>query len=112
MTDLHAPITLGSATAANRIALAAVPVVAVGGIWTPQDARQVLDLGADVVPIGRAAIDDPDWFGSRRRPGPALSAGRRPPTWPRPMPPSGLRAGPGGGVRAAPGREGVTSPRR
>lgn len=38
-----------------------VPVMAAGGIWTPQDARQVMELGADLVAIGQAAIYNPDW---------------------------------------------------
>jgi 2,4-dienoyl-CoA reductase-like NADH-dependent reductase (Old Yellow Enzyme family) len=38
-----------------------VRIVAAGGIRNPNDARQVLRLGADVVALGTAAILDPDW---------------------------------------------------
>ncbi len=38
-----------------------VPVVAAGGVWTPEDARALQELGADAVAVGRAAIANPDW---------------------------------------------------
>ena len=38
-----------------------VPLVAAGKIWTRDDAERVLDLGADIVALGRAAIVNPDW---------------------------------------------------
>jgi 2,4-dienoyl-CoA reductase-like NADH-dependent reductase (Old Yellow Enzyme family) len=38
-----------------------VRVVAAGKVWTPDDALRVLDLGADAVALGRAAILTPDW---------------------------------------------------
>lgn len=37
------------------------PVMVAGGIWTPDQASQVLGLGADMVAIGQAAIYNPDW---------------------------------------------------
>ncbi|MBL9102388.1 MAG: NADH:flavin oxidoreductase [Myxococcales bacterium] len=44
---------------------AAVPdhvrLVAAGKIWTRDDAERTLDLGADFVALGRAAIANPDW---------------------------------------------------
>ncbi len=50
---------------ALRLARAAlgdrVRVVAAGKIWTREDAERVLELGADVVALGRAAIANPDW---------------------------------------------------
>lgn len=52
---------------ANAIPLfrAALPdrvrLVAAGKIWTRDDAERVLDLGADFVALGRAAIANPDW---------------------------------------------------
>jgi len=53
-----------------------VRLVAAGKIWTRDDAQRVLDLGADVVSIGRAAIANPDW--PRRIVDPAWQP-RRPP---------------------------------
>lgn len=39
----------------------AVKIVVAGKIWTGADAAQVLERGADVVSLGRAAILNPDW---------------------------------------------------
>lgn len=39
----------------------ALPLVACGGIWTLDEARALMDLGADAVALGRAAIGDPEW---------------------------------------------------
>jgi 2,4-dienoyl-CoA reductase-like NADH-dependent reductase (Old Yellow Enzyme family) len=36
-------------------------LIAAGAIWTQADARHALDLGADAVAIGQAAILNPDW---------------------------------------------------
>ena len=38
-----------------------IPLFAAGQIWTRDDADMVLDLGADVIALGRAAIVNPDW---------------------------------------------------
>ncbi len=38
-----------------------VPLISAGGIWTHDDARAVLDKGADLVALGRVAIGNPDW---------------------------------------------------
>lgn len=38
-----------------------VPVMVAGEIWSRQEARQALDLGADFVALGRAGIGIPDW---------------------------------------------------
>ena len=38
-----------------------VAVVAAGGIWTHADASALVERGADIVSVGRAAIVDPDW---------------------------------------------------
>lgn len=38
-----------------------VPVVAAGGVWTVQQARDVLAVGADLVAVGQAGIFNPDW---------------------------------------------------
>lgn len=38
-----------------------VPIFAAGAIWSREDAERVLELGADVVSLGRAAILNPDW---------------------------------------------------
>lgn len=38
-----------------------VPIVTAGGVWTADDARRQLDLGATAVAVGRAAILNPDW---------------------------------------------------
>lgn len=63
-----------------RAALPAeVRVMAAGKIWTPAEAQAVLDLGADAVALGRAAIVNPDW--ARRARDPAFMP-RRPPLTP------------------------------
>lgn len=38
-----------------------LPLFAAGNIWTAADAQHILDLGADAVVLGRAAIANPDW---------------------------------------------------
>ena len=38
-----------------------IPVIAVGGIRTPEEAVKVLDSGADMAALGRELIIDPDW---------------------------------------------------
>lgn len=43
-----------------------VAVVAVGGIWTREQAEGAMDLGADVVALGRAGIAHPDWVTASR----------------------------------------------
>ena len=37
------------------------PLIATGGVWTPEQAGLVLDHGADLVGLGRAAIGNPAW---------------------------------------------------
>ena len=37
------------------------PIFVAGEIWTGQDANKALDLGADMVALGRAAIGIPNW---------------------------------------------------
>lgn len=39
----------------------AVPMIATGGVWTPAEADQVFDQGADMVGLGRAAIGNAAW---------------------------------------------------
>ena len=39
----------------------ALPIVACGGVWTREDARFLVEQGADAVALGRAAIGDPEW---------------------------------------------------
>ena len=38
-----------------------VCLVAAGSVWTPAEAAALLDLGADIISLGRAAIFNPDW---------------------------------------------------
>jgi 2,4-dienoyl-CoA reductase-like NADH-dependent reductase (Old Yellow Enzyme family) len=40
---------------------ATTALIAAGGVWTADDAQALMDHGADVVAVGRAAILDPDW---------------------------------------------------
>jgi len=40
---------------------AEVPLITAGSIWSPRDALAQLELGADAVALGRAAIANPDW---------------------------------------------------
>ncbi len=37
------------------------PILVAGEIWTGQNANKALDLGADIVALGRAAIGIPNW---------------------------------------------------
>jgi 2,4-dienoyl-CoA reductase-like NADH-dependent reductase (Old Yellow Enzyme family) len=53
--DLH-PVTLFRAALPRDIA-----IFAAGGVWTHEQASQVLELGADAVALGRSAIANPDW---------------------------------------------------
>lgn len=43
-----------------------VPVLAAGGILTPDQAKQALDTGLSMVAIGRGLIINPDWVDSLR----------------------------------------------
>lgn len=43
-----------------------VPVLAAGGILTPDQAKQALDIGLSMVAIGRGLIINPDWVDSLR----------------------------------------------
>lgn len=47
----------------------ALPLVAAGAVTTPDDAAHLLDLGADLVAVGRAAIANPDWASRAGHPG-------------------------------------------
>lgn len=38
-----------------------VPLIVTGGIWTPAQAAQILEQGADMIGLARAAIAHPDW---------------------------------------------------
>lgn len=38
-----------------------VKLLAAGSIWTRAEAEQLIELGADIVALGRAAIANPDW---------------------------------------------------
>lgn len=40
---------------------AEVPLLVAGSVWTRAEAEALLDLGADAVALGRAAIANPDW---------------------------------------------------
>ncbi len=37
------------------------PLIAVGNVWSPEDAIQALNLGASFVASGRAFLLDPEW---------------------------------------------------
>lgn len=37
------------------------PLIGVGQIWTLADAEEAMDMGADLVAVGRAALTHPDW---------------------------------------------------
>ncbi|MEM1348686.1 MAG: NADH:flavin oxidoreductase [Myxococcota bacterium] len=53
--DVHAAQVFRDALPAE------IPVITAGNMWTLDDARAQLDLGADAVALGRAAIANPDW---------------------------------------------------
>ncbi|MCC6413512.1 MAG: tRNA-dihydrouridine synthase, partial [Saprospiraceae bacterium] len=38
-----------------------VPLITAGNIWSASDAQQVLDMGADIIALGKAGIGVPDW---------------------------------------------------
>jgi len=46
-----------------------VPIIAAGNVWTLADARALVERGADVIALGRAAILNPDWPRRARTPG-------------------------------------------
>ena len=46
-----------------------VPVIATGGVWTPAQADELLDHGADLVGLGRAAIGNAAWPRAAATPG-------------------------------------------
>ena len=46
-----------------------VPLFVAGKIWTIAEAERMLELGADVVALGRAAIANPDWPAHAAEPG-------------------------------------------
>ncbi|MDB4954653.1 MAG: NADH-dependent flavin oxidoreductase [Myxococcales bacterium] len=60
--DQH-PIPLLRAALPKQVA-----VIACGTIWSPSDAKAVLDRGADLVALGRAGICNPDWPKQARSP--------------------------------------------
>eukprot|EP00746_Dinoflagellata_sp_MGD_P126893 gnl/MRDRNA2_/MRDRNA2_61610_c0_seq2.p1 gnl/MRDRNA2_/MRDRNA2_61610_c0~~gnl/MRDRNA2_/MRDRNA2_61610_c0_seq2.p1 ORF type:complete len:422 (+),score=59.08 gnl/MRDRNA2_/MRDRNA2_61610_c0_seq2:75-1340(+) len=37
------------------------PIITAGDIWTRDDAKKVMDMGADFVAVARSAIGNPDW---------------------------------------------------
>jgi 2,4-dienoyl-CoA reductase-like NADH-dependent reductase (Old Yellow Enzyme family) len=37
------------------------PIFTAGNIWTPQDAQNVMNMGADMVAVAKCAIGNPDW---------------------------------------------------
>lgn len=57
------PLPLFRAALPREVALCAA-----GAIWSRADAQAVLELGADFVSLGRAAIVDPDWPRHTREP--------------------------------------------
>jgi 2,4-dienoyl-CoA reductase-like NADH-dependent reductase (Old Yellow Enzyme family) len=61
--DQH-PVTLVRAALPREVA-----VIACGSMWTADDATQVLERGADMIALGRAAIINPDWPRDARVPG-------------------------------------------
>lgn len=46
-----------------------VPVIPAGNVWTPAEARWLLEVGADAVALGRSAIANPDWPARAGEPG-------------------------------------------
>ena len=37
------------------------PVISTGKVWSHKDAQHLLNQGADLIGVGRAAIGHPDW---------------------------------------------------
>lgn len=70
-----------------RAALPDVPLAAAGAVWTPDQAERLLELGADVVALGRSAILNPDWPRHAAEPG---WQPRRPPLTPDELRPLGV----------------------
>ena len=40
---------------------AGVPIVVAGNVWTREEAESLIEKGADMIALGRAAIANPDW---------------------------------------------------
>lgn len=70
-----------------RDACPELPLLAAGKIWTLPDAERVLEHGADLVALGRAAICNPDWPRAATAPD---FAPRRPPLSPEELAERGL----------------------
>jgi 2,4-dienoyl-CoA reductase-like NADH-dependent reductase (Old Yellow Enzyme family) len=66
-----------------------VRIIVAGKIWTMDDAQRLLELGADVVALGRSAIANPDW--PLRAADPAWEP-KRPPLTPEELLERGLSA--------------------
>jgi 2,4-dienoyl-CoA reductase-like NADH-dependent reductase (Old Yellow Enzyme family) len=46
-----------------------VPLLVAGNLWTRREAESLLDMGADMIVLGRAAIVNPSWPIRVREPG-------------------------------------------
>lgn len=59
--DKYSNIDKALITYFREAVLQDIPVMVAGGIWTGSDAENAIDMGADFVALGRAAIGVPDW---------------------------------------------------
>lgn len=69
---------------------ASVPLFVAGNVWTRAEAESLLDLGADVIALGRSAIANPDWPARARD---ASWEPKRPPLTPAELRARGLSDG-------------------
>ena len=67
LQDVHTKPSMGSGYEKSMVEMiiekvnGRVPVIAVGGIHTPDEALEVTDGGADMAALGRELIIEPDW---------------------------------------------------
>lgn len=59
--DKYSNIDKALITYFREAVLQDIPVMVAGGIWTGSNAENAIDIGADFVALGRAAIGVPDW---------------------------------------------------
>ena len=55
------PDVVTPVVSAFKQALPELPILVAGGIWDATGFKNVLDAGADIAVVGRAAIGNPDW---------------------------------------------------
>ncbi len=57
----HQPEGIAAITQMRNYVPANTPLITAGKIWSSKDAQKVMELGADIVALGRVAIAHPNW---------------------------------------------------